>query len=77
LNHPKFFGFHRTKSPIFAEIPCFFPPNRELTYGDEFAEDCLHSQLKKRNGTRLRIDEPAAIFRGVGSDWVRARSAHR
>ena len=32
------------KTPLFAEIPCFFPSNREFAYRDEFAPDCLHSQ---------------------------------
>ncbi len=32
------------KKPVFAEIPCFFPQNREIAFGDEFAADCLHSQ---------------------------------
>ena len=32
------------KTPIFAEIPCFFPANRESRVGDQFAGDCLHSQ---------------------------------
>jgi hypothetical protein len=40
-----FCGVHCSKTRIFAEIPCFFPVNKEFAFGDDFAEDCLHRQF--------------------------------
>ena len=45
LTYREFSRSPSPKNPDFAELPCFFPGNREFTLGDGFAEDCLQPTI--------------------------------